>query len=270
MELREYFRLLLRRWPVLLLSVVVGASIAYVATDRTPQYRTEAVILVSPREFQLETEGANISLDRIAVIDRLLLSYAEMIKSTTISTEAAARLAAERSPESVGGAVTADVIQGTQLLRVGATAEDPAAARDMANAVADAFVDVVNTTSDTGTGSIPGGVPVSVFERAPFPAAPLSTGLLSNLLLGGLFGLLVGAGLCIAVDALDVTARSVEDAERRLGVPVLGSIPDLGNPRELGEPGDAGRSNDEDVGLPRDGRTKDGGRLRAEERPVNA
>ena len=92
MELREYFRLLLRRWPVLLLTVVVGAGIAYVATDRTPQYRSTALILVSPDRFQLETEGANISFDRIAVIDRLLLSYSEMIKSTTISTDPAAAI----------------------------------------------------------------------------------------------------------------------------------------------------------------------------------
>jgi capsular polysaccharide biosynthesis protein len=236
MELREYFRLLLRRWPVLLLTVVIGAGIAYIATDRAPRYEAKALVLVSPERFQLETEGANISFDRIAVIDRLLLSYSEMIKSTTISTEAAARLEANRSPQSVLGAVEADVITGTQLLSVRATASEPEAARDITNAVADAFVDAVNTTSDTGNGSIPGGVPVSVFERAGFPAKPLSTGLLSNLLLGSLFGLLVAAGACIAVDAFDVTVRSADDAERRLGVPVLGAVPDLGDPRELAEP----------------------------------
>jgi succinoglycan biosynthesis transport protein ExoP len=233
MELREYFRLLLRRWPVLVLTMVVGAGIAYVATDRTPRYEASALILVSPERFMLETEGANVSFDRIAVIDRLLLSYSAMIKSSTISTAAAAQLDVDRSPKSVIGAVSADVVTGTQLLSVSATAEDPAAARDIANAVADAFVDAVDTTSSTGDGRIPGGVPVSVFERAGFPAEPLSTGLLANLVLGSLFGLLVGAGACIAVDAFDVTARSVEDAERRLGIPVLGAIPDLGNPREL-------------------------------------
>jgi capsular polysaccharide biosynthesis protein len=270
MELREYFRLLLRRWPVLLVSVLVGAGIAYIATDRTPRYESAALILVSPERFQLETEGANVSFDRIAVIDRLLLSYAVMIKSSTISTEAAAHLDAERSPESVIGAVEADVITGTQLLSVSATAKEPDAARDIANAVADAFVDSVNTTSDTGSGVIPGGVPVTVFERASFPSEPLSTGLLSNLLLGGLFGLLVGAGLCIAVDALDVTARSVEDAERRLGVPVLGAVPDLGNPRELREPPDPGRSGDEDVGPTGPAGARDQTGLRPEERPVNA
>lgn len=270
MELREYFRLLLRRWPVLLLTMVVGAGIAYVATDRSPRYESTALILVSPDRFMLETEGANVSFDRIAVIDRLLLSYSEMIKSTTISTSAAARLDAERSPKSVIGAVSADVVTGTQLLSVRATAKDPTASRDIANAVSDAFVDAVNTTSSTGNGLIPGGVPVSVFERAGFPSEPLATGLLSNLVLGSLFGLLVAAGACIAVDALDVTVRSVEDAERRLGIPVIGTIPDLGNPRELAQARAPDRASSDDPDAP-------GGRWpagpngpRREERPVNA
>jgi hypothetical protein len=76
-------------------------------------------------------------------------------------------------------------------------------------------------------------VPVTVFEPARVPAAPLQTGLIGNLLLGGVFGLIVAAGICIAVDALDVTVRSVRDTERKLGLPVVGTIPVLRNPQRL-------------------------------------
>jgi capsular polysaccharide biosynthesis protein len=170
----------------------------------------------------------------------------------------------------VTGAVSAEVVTGTQLLSVSATAREPDKARDITNAVADAFVEAVNTTSDTGNGPIPGGVPVSVFERASSPASPLSTGLLKNLLLGSLFGLLVASGICIAVDALDVTARSVEDAERRLGIPVLGSIPDLGNPRELAEAAGGARSTRGGATSARTDATTGPDERQGEERSVNA
>ena len=80
MELRDYVQLLLRRWVVIVVSVIVGVAIAFSATDRTSRYETSALLLVSPDRFSLETEGANVSFDRIAVIDRLLLTYSRMIQ----------------------------------------------------------------------------------------------------------------------------------------------------------------------------------------------
>lgn len=237
MELRDYLQLLVRRWLVITVTVIVGAGIAFSATDRTARYETSALLLVSPERFSLETEGANVSFDRIAVIDRLLLTYSRMINSNRVGVGASELLELDRSPESIVAAVEAAPVTGTQLLRITAADTSPATARDVANAVAQAFIDAVESTEvdaeeETG-GAIPGGVPVSIFEAATVPAEPLSTGLLGNLLLGAVFGFLVAAGTCIAVDAFDVTVRSAYDAERRLGVPVLGTIPTLRNPQQL-------------------------------------
>lgn len=236
MELRDYFQLLLRRWLVIAVTVVVGIAIAFSATDRTARYESSATLLVSPERFSLETEGANVSFDRIAVIDRLLLTYSQMIRSNRVGVGAAALLSIDRAPAAIVGAVQAAPVTGTQLLRVTATDTSPATARDIANAVARAFIGAVESTEpdaeEEAGGDIPGGVPVSIFEAASVPSKPLSTGLLGNVMLGALFGFLVAAGACIAVDALDVTFRSVRDAEHRLGVPVLATIPTLRNPQQ--------------------------------------
>jgi capsular polysaccharide biosynthesis protein len=228
MDLRGYFQLLLRRWPVLLVTMVVGVSIAYVTTDRSPHYEASSTLLVSPDRYNVQSSGANISFDGISVIDRLLVTYSRMIKSATVANGAADLLNNDLSAASISAATRAEILPQTQLLRVVSNASDPTVARDLSNAVAQSFVNAVNTPPTAkDTASIPGGVPVTVFERASLPGAPLGNRLVSNLVLGAIFGLLVAAGACIAADAFDVTVRSVRDAERPLGSPELRTIPPL-------------------------------------------
>lgn len=228
MDLRGYFQLLLRRWPVLLVTMIVGVSIGYVTTDRSSHYEASSTLLVSPDRFNVQQSGANISFDGISVIDRLLVTYSRMLTSATVANGAADLLNNDLSAASISASTRAEILPQTQLLRVVANASDPTVARDLSNAVAQSFVNAVNTPpSAKDAASIPGGVPVTVFERASLPAAPLGNRLVSNLVLGAVFGLLVAAGACIAADAFDVTVRSVRDAERRLGIPVLGTIPPM-------------------------------------------
>lgn len=231
MDLRGYFQLLLRRWPVILLTAIVGMGISYVSTDRTAKYETSALLLVSPERFSFGAQSANVSFDQISVIDRLLVTYARMIQSDTVASGASDRLPVDRSSAAIIAATRAEIVPATQLLRVVAGDTDPTVARDLANAVSSSFVDAVNATrTGNETGLIPGGVPVTIFERARLPAAPLPTRLVSNIILGGIFGLLIAAGACIAADSFDVTVRSVRDTERKLGVPVVGTIPGMRNP----------------------------------------
>jgi len=237
MELRGYFQLLLRRWPVLLVTMLVAMGIAYTTTDRTARYESSSMLLVSPERFDLQSDNGNISFDRIAVIDRLLLTYSRMIQSDTVAGDAAHRVNNERAPGAIIGETRAVVVPQTQLLQVVVTDTDPTAARDISNAVAQSFLGAVNKAPQANaTGVIPGGVPVSIFEEARLPVAPLGTRLLSNLILGAIFGLLIAAGACIAADAFDLSPRSVRDTERRLGVPVVGAIPSMRLPKNLAPP----------------------------------
>lgn len=240
MELRDYFDLLRRRWLVLVVTALVGMALAFSATNRTARYEASAVVLVGPQRIDFDTtdpRDSNLSLDRIVVIDRLLLTYSTMVRSRTVAAGAVEKLGVDRSPESVIGAVEAEVVTGTQLLRITATDIDPGTARDLANAMAESFVDEVRAVEqpvdDETTGVLPAGVPVAIFEPADIPVTPRPTGLLGNLVLGAVFGFLAAAAASIAVDALDVTFRSAQDAERRLGVPVLGAVPVLRHPGQL-------------------------------------
>ena len=68
-------------------------------------------------------------------------------------------------------------------------------------------------------------VEVWVIENADTPKTPITQGPRRTLMLGFLFSLIAGIGLAFFIDYMDNTVKTAEDAERRLGIPILGMVP---------------------------------------------
>jgi capsular exopolysaccharide synthesis family protein len=67
---------------------------------------------------------------------------------------------------------------------------------------------------------------IRVLDMALVPERPISPSPLKNLVLAGAFGLLLGVGLAMGLEALDTKVRTEDDAASLSGgVPVLGTIP---------------------------------------------
>lgn len=66
---------------------------------------------------------------------------------------------------------------------------------------------------------------ISIVDRAEPPDRPSKPRLLLNLVLAGLLGLAFGALAALLLEALDETMATPEDAERKLGLPILGVAP---------------------------------------------
>jgi capsular polysaccharide biosynthesis protein len=84
--------------------------------------------------------------------------------------------------------------------------------------------------------------PAYVFQDAT-AAVRSSSGVDRKVLLGALFGLVIAILLIFLLDYLDVTIKSPEELERRVGLPVLGIVPLFGTLQlGAGTLGPAGRA----------------------------
>ena len=66
---------------------------------------------------------------------------------------------------------------------------------------------------------------IEIIDKARVPKTPVSPNHILNTLIGMLIGALLGLGLAFVFDFFDPTLKSVEDVERYLHLPVLGSVP---------------------------------------------
>ncbi|CAN5246634.1 YveK family protein [soil metagenome] len=227
MELRRYFAVLSQRWLLIAVTVAAAVAAGYLATPKDLVYTARSTIVVGPRQFSTDPGSSDLSGDATFGLERLTKTYAVLIDSDPIARDAVERAGVDRSPDGVVAATTAVALSGTQLLVIEVADAEPSVARALANGIAEAFVAKVESFeagAPATEGTVP-ELPVYIFEQAKMPTVPVGTNLESNLVVAGLFGLLAAVGLAVLLEYLDITIKSVEDAEHRLELPVLGAIP---------------------------------------------
>ena len=250
MELRRYLQILRRKLPLVVLSVLLGMVAGYLATPRTARYTATATLYVGSRVINPDPRIGELSNDRATAIDRIVQTYAELIRTEASAAAALNKAGVPLSPQALVGATVTEPVVNTTLLKVSVTDPDPGTAQTLATALASSFVDRladlepapttadgitattdVGSSGDDGSGgssgddSVVAGIPATVSDPAKLPVVPEPTGLTRNLLLGALFGLVISVGIVALLEYLDITIKSPSEAERRLELPVLGALP---------------------------------------------
>jgi capsular polysaccharide biosynthesis protein len=225
MELRRYFNLIRRRLALVIVAVLVGGGAGYISTSRTPVYTATATIYVG---------NINIAADQTqlyaqAGLNQVVATFAQMIPSPVIAQKALSKLHLNGEAGAVAASTTAAVVTGTNLIDVSVSDSRSRDAIRLANGVSNAFVAQIahfqsaGTTGSSGQGAVP-NEPAYVFQNAA-SASEASTGVTKKVLLGALLGLVVSILIILLLDYLDITIKSPEELERRVGLPVLGIVP---------------------------------------------
>jgi capsular polysaccharide biosynthesis protein len=220
MELRHYLLLVRRRLVLVIVTTVAGIAGGYLVTSHTPVYQAQTSIYVGSRQ----AAGGNTSTD-IIQLDRIIATYAALVKSGPVAQGAIQASHAPRTPGQVVGEITSVVIPNTNLIAISVSDRSPGLAQALANGVATSFIAQVQNLS-AASGTSPTSTPsVSVFQPAGLPGVALGTSLKRNVALGALFGLIVSVGLVLLIDYLDITIKSADDLEQHGDLPVLGTVP---------------------------------------------
>jgi capsular polysaccharide biosynthesis protein len=221
MELRRYLRLIRQRLLLILVAIIAGAGVGYAVTSRTPLYTATATLFVGTTNLGPNQE----LLYQEADLNQIVQTYAVMIPAPVIAQKAIDQTHINRYSGDVAAETTATVVANTQLIDVSVADPSAAVSIQLANAVSGAFVSQIKSYngSGSGTGALP-NEPAHVYQDATYATAS-STGLTKRIILGGAFGLILAVFLVLLLDYLDITIKSADELERRLGLPVLGIVP---------------------------------------------
>lgn len=209
------------------MTVLAAVSAGYFVTSKDSRYTAEARLYVGSRSVDIDPTSLDISNDRFAGLSFLANSYATMLNTRTAAEQAIADSGVALTVSQAEDAITAFAEPASLLITMQVVHSDPAVAQSLANGLADSFVTLLRDQESQL--AVPADAdappPVSVFEYAVLPTTPQPTGLIKNLMLAAVFGLLAGIGWVVLLEYLDLTIRSADDAQHRLQLPALGAIP---------------------------------------------
>jgi capsular polysaccharide biosynthesis protein len=200
--------------PIIISTLSVGLLAAVITFFIiSPKYEAQTQVLVSQAEGSTVVNNENIETSL-----QLIHTYRDIILSPTVLMEVINNLELEQSMSDLSSQITVDNQDQSQVIAVRMVDGTPEEAERIANEVATVFQGQVMEIMNVDNVSIlaPAGVGMDIEPVSPQPVI--------NITIGLVIGLLAGQTWAFARAFLDKSIRNEADAQKFIGLSVVGSI----------------------------------------------
>lgn len=218
-DLQRLLHTFLRKWWLILLCMIVGASAAYVITHRcvTPVYQARISIYVNNNKDSENKEY--LSSADLTASQRLVNTYVSISKSDRVLEKVSEKLDGVYSARWLNNAITASQLNGTEIFCIYVYHTDPVEAARIANVVAE--------VAPVEISQIIEGTSAQVVDTAKVPTSHYSPNYRRMTLLGAAVGVFVALVFLTLHHLSDTHIKSENDLINLYPLPVLGRIPDF-------------------------------------------
>ena len=203
MELRDYLRVIRRRWRLIAACLIVVVAVAGLVTYRTtPQYESKARLFVSTTDPSTSDayQGSLFSQQRVS-------SYADLASGRELASRVIKDLGEKGlTPEDLSGRITATVVPDTVILEIAATDPNAERAQKIAMYTSQELRDFVSEL-ETPPGRTHAPIKATIVDAADRPTSPVSPQPVRNMGLAVVLGLLLGLGVAVLRELLDTTVK---------------------------------------------------------------
>lgn len=212
-DLLELGRALLKRAWAIVICLMIGAVVmgGYTKLLVTPQYQVSSMIYILGKTTSLSST-VDLQLSR-----QLTLDFEILAKSRPVVEEVIDTLGLDYTYEQLSGMIAVENPESSNILKMVVTNPDPELAANIANEMADATASRIAEVMVTDK--------PSTVEDAVIPVHPVSPSLKKNVMIGGLAGAVLAAGVIAILFLMDDTIKSEEDVRKYMNLNVLASMP---------------------------------------------
>ncbi len=210
MDFRDIIKIILRKMKFIVIFPVVFVMVVscYVYMTQSPRY-------TSTTTLYLINTGSSASTSDVNYAEKLINDYVLLAGNSTVR-ENAAKALGQSSVAQYAISVTPD--EDTHVIRISATADNPATAANVSNVYAACAIAYLRDMMDTDS--------VSVLESAKPSSSPSNeSDKLRTIAIAGAIGMAVGIIVSLFIVTMDDTVHSAEDMTAALDVPVLAEVP---------------------------------------------
>lgn len=210
--------MLLKRWWILLLALIVGASafFSYFSFAVEPTYASTGSLFVNNMR---EKKSENVSIGDMTTSQMLVWTYMELLKSNTFMDQVAKTADLGYSGGQISGMISMNPKNDTEIMQITASTHNPAHSQKLVNTILECAPMEIDRIIEGGS--------VKIVDYAYLPTKPVGPNVLLYTLVGGAFGFAVAAGIVVLREILDNRVKDEDDLLKLYNVPVLGMIPDI-------------------------------------------
>lgn len=220
-NIKELFRILIKRWWLIALFTIVVASLIGVITFfiLTPKYEASTQILVNQKN-----SANQLDVSQMVSNIELINTYSVIIKSPAILGKVIDKLELKETIKELNKNIKINSQSESQVFSLTVRDTNPERAVLVANSISETFQQEIKVIMNVDNVSI---LAKAEKENIPIPVSP---NLKLNIAIGVVAGLIMGIGLVFLLYFLDNSLKSSKDVEEFLDLPVLGSVHKI--PRE--------------------------------------
>ncbi|MDF2486349.1 MAG: Capsular polysaccharide biosynthesis protein [Herbinix sp.] len=212
-DLLELLYLLKTRLWILLLTAIIFASGAGLVSSFliTPMYQSTTKLYILTKSTSI-TSLADIQLGT-----QLTQDYMVLIKSRPVVTKVIENLGLDMSYGELVDIITISNPSNTRILEIHAEYSDAFVAKQIVDEFAKVSRSQIAKIMDTSEPTV-----VEEGFQSPYPSSP---NIKKNIMIAGLVGIVLSAGIIIVMHLMDDTIKTSEDVDKYLGLTTLGLIP---------------------------------------------
>ena len=217
LDLKEIMHIIRKRlWFIVLVTILaVGAGGVISLFVLEPVYRASVTIIVGKPSNYLD--GNRLQIEDLNLNQRLAKAYGEIIKSRGVLEDVISQLKLNLTTQQLKEKTLVKLVEGTEFITISVTDTNPKRAADIANKIAEVFrFKVVNIMKVDY---------VQILDDAIVPRLPIKPRLELNMAIAGVLGIMTSIFVVFLLEYLDNTIKTPEDAEKYLGLNIVGIIP---------------------------------------------
>ena len=215
-DLREYFFILKKKMWLIGLSAIICGLISGLVSFFVlkPVYEANTSLIVNKEVEDETTQMA--TTDDLNYVQKLAITYGEIIKSRTVITSTIEKLKLDTTYEELVGAVSVSNVADTQIIKISVQDNNPVIAAKICNTIPQIFTKELQRTVEVSG--------VKVIDKAIVPQNPIKPNKTMNIAIAMVLGVMASVFIIFLIEALDNKIKKPEDIQESIGIPVLGTV----------------------------------------------
>ena len=216
-DLTELFDYFLKRALYIVIAAIVCLilGLTYTLFLKEPKYKSDVNVIIVNKELQATSLQSDLAANQ-----KLAATYRELVESRRILNQVIDNLQLNYTIGELQNMISVENVNQTEIIKITVSSADAKEAKKIADETAEIFQDEVKDIYNLEN--------VSIVDNAVLAKAPYNINIVKESVIYIALGMVLSCGVIFVIYYFDNTIKSIDQVEKRLGVPVIGTVPSVG------------------------------------------